>query len=402
MKCPKCKREIEDHSKYCEYCGHKIDKAKWPLFVVFGIVAIGAVVGIVISNGNKNKEEMAREEQLFRNCVTAADYREYLSKYPDGEFASLANNKINDMVNDSIAEANDAEAMENMAYEDCSNAYYCRKYLSQYPRGRYASIIRDRLEEFVMDSLNNIQPGMIAEDLSFTVRGVSFTMKYVQGGDFIIGVEGDSTSSPTHWVSLSDYYIGEYEVTQKLWRAVMGDEPKLNGKQAWTSEWGRGDMYPAYRVSWYDCQDFISNLNGLLSDQLNGARFRMPTNAEWEYAARGGAYSNDYKFSGTNNMSDIWYADNAGKKTHPVNSTVSNELGIYDMTGNVWELCNDVYAPYVSYSETNPMGGDYGPYRVVRGGSWTSSRFETLYVKHRGYMKPDVVGRDLSFRLALR
>jgi formylglycine-generating enzyme required for sulfatase activity len=159
-----------------------------------------------------------------------------------------------------------------------------------------------------------------------------------------------------HQVTLSNYYIGETEVTQALWSAVMGENPS-NFK---------GDNRPVEQVSWNDCQTFISKLNA-----LTGKNFRLPTEAEWEYAARGGSKSQGYQYSGSNNLSAVaWHADNSGNQTHDVKSKSPNELGIYDMSGNVWEWCQDWFGSYSSNSVTNPTGAASGSYRVFRGGSW--------------------------------
>ena len=190
----------------------------------------------------------------------------------------------------------------------------------------------------------------------FMVNGVSFEMVRVEGGTFRMGAtseqedEADSDEKPVHGVTLSSYYIGKTEVTQALWQAVMGSNPS-NFK---------GSNLPVECVSWNDCQEFIQKLNS-----LTGRNFRLPTEAEWEFACRG------YKYSGSNNLANVaWYDDNSGGQTHPVGTKAPNELGIYDMSGNVWEWCSDWYADYTSYSQTNPTGPQSGSSRVIRGGSW--------------------------------
>ena len=198
--------------------------------------------------------------------------------------------------------------------------------------------------------------------LSLTVNGVSFEMVYVEGGSFDMGAtteqgsEADSDEYPVHSVTLSDYYIGKYEVTQELWKAVMGSNP---------SEF-IGAQKPVECVSWNDCQEFVSRLN-----ILTGATFRIPTEAEREYAARGGKKSRHYKYSGSNNIFGVaWHDGNSGGETHEVGTKTANELGIYDMSGNVREWCSDWYGDYSAGSQTNPQGPSSGSYRVHRGGSW--------------------------------
>ena len=205
-----------------------------------------------------------------------------------------------------------------------------------------------------------------------TVNGVSFKMVHVAGGTFPMGATSEQGSyaydseKPVHSVTLSDYYIGETEVTQALWYAVMGYKPTSGGSQ-WTSSYGIGDDFPAYYVSWNDCQEFITKLN-----QLTGMSFRLPTEAEWEFAARGGNNSQGYKYAGSNTVDDVaWYLSNSSSKTHPVGTKSPNELGLYDMSGNVWEWCQDWYGSYGSTAQTDPTGPSSGSYRVRRGG-WNS------------------------------
>ena len=226
----------------------------------------------------------------------------------------------------------------------------------------------------------------------FTVRGVSFEMVRVEGGTFRMGATSEQGSDvwdnekPVHSVTLSSYYIGKTEVTQALWQAVMGSNPSGF----------KGADLPVECVSWDDCQEFIQKLNS-----LTGRNFRLPTEAEWEFACRGGNNSRGYKYSGSNNLANVaWYHDNSDGQTHPVATKAPNELGIYDMSGNVWEWCGDWYANYTSNSQTNPKGPQSGSYRVNRGGSWIHfARF--CRSSRRGDRSP--AGRDcyLGLRLAL-
>jgi formylglycine-generating enzyme required for sulfatase activity len=190
--------------------------------------------------------------------------------------------------------------------------------------------------------------------LSAELNKLINNMVYVSGGTFIMGGDESSDQTPTHSVTLSSYYICKYEVTQALWRAVMGSNPSKF----------KGDNLPVEQVSWNDCQTFINRLNN-----YTGRNFRLPTEAEWEFAARGGNYSRHYKYSGSNYISDVaWYCDNSGNRTHPVGTKQANELGLYDMSGNVWEWCSDWYGSYSSYSQSNPTGATSGSERVMRGG----------------------------------
>ena len=176
------------------------------------------------------------------------------------------------------------------------------------------------------------------------------------GGTSEQGSDAFDQEKPTHSVTLSSYYICKYEVTQALWRAVMGSNPS-NFK---------GDNLPVESVSWNDCQTFINRLNS-----YTGRNFRLPTEAEWEFAARGGNYSRHYKYSGSNYIGDVaWYDSNSGHRTHPVGTKQPNELGLYDMSGNVHEWCSDWDGSYSSYSQNDPTGPNSGSFRVFRGGRW--------------------------------
>jgi len=190
-------------------------------------------------------------------------------------------------------------------------------------------------------------------------------MVYVQGGTFTMGCTSeqgsdcDADESPTHQVMVSTFYMSKYEITQKQWVEIMGSNPS----------YFKGDNLPVEQVSWEDVQDFIRKLN-----LKTGKQYRLPTEAEWEYAARGGTKSKGYKYSGSNTLSNVaWYDDNSGRETHPVGSKFPNELGLYDMSGNVWEWCGDWYGNYGSSAQTNPAGPSSGSYRVFRGGSWDFS-----------------------------
>ena len=235
---------------------------------------------------------------------------------------------------------------------------------------------------------------------TFTVNGVSFKMMPVEGGTFTMGATDEQGSdalsyeNPTHQVTLSNFSIGQTEVTQALWQAVMGSNPSRF----------TGDLQrPMENVSWDDCQQFIIKLN-----QLTGKNFRLPTEAEWEYAARGGKKSRGYKYSGSNTVGDVaWYWENipsqssgtAGYGTQTVATKAPNELGLYDMSGNVWEWCQDWYGSYSAEAQTNPTGPTSGSGRVCRGGSWYDFAKECR-VSRRNYLNPSLSDVNLGLRLA--
>ena len=217
-------------------------------------------------------------------------------------------------------------------------------------------------------------------------------MVYVQGGTFTMGATDEQGSDaedwekPAHSVTLSSYYIGKTEVTQELWQAVMGSNPSRF----------KGNRKPVEQVSWNDCQIFISKLNS-----LTGKKFRLPTEAEWEFAAQGAIKSKDYKYSGSNTLDDVaWYYGNSGKTTHEVGTKSPNELGLYDMSGNVCEWCNDWYGNYISSPSNNPTGPGSGACRVIRGGSWNDiARY--CRSSDRDGITPDNRGNFLGLRLCL-
>ena len=217
-------------------------------------------------------------------------------------------------------------------------------------------------------------------------------MVYVKGGTFTMGAtaeqrsDADDDEKPTHSVTLSDYYIGKYEVTQAQWRAIMGSNPSHF----------TGDNNPVEQVSWEDVQKFIKKLN-----KKTGKKFRLPTEAEWEYAARGGNKSKGYKYSGSNNISEVaWYDDiSSNMHTHPVGQKSPNELGIYDMSGNVYEWCQDWSGSYSSSSQTNPTGPSSGYSRVLRSGEW-SLLAEFCRVSDRNHGHPGTRSDLYGFRLA--
>ena len=191
------------------------------------------------------------------------------------------------------------------------------------------------------------------------------SMVRVDGGTFTMGATTEQEcyfvtkiNTPPHKVCLSNYIIGKTEVTQEQWESVMGSNPS----------YFKGSNLPVENVSWNDCQEFIKRLN-----QLTGMNFRLPTEAEWEYAARGGNKSSGYKYSGQDkNIRVAWYYLNSREKTHKVATKSSNELGLYDMSGNVWEWCSDWYGDYGNSSQINPTGSSKGSKRVMRGGSWSA------------------------------
>ena len=231
-----------------------------------------------------------------------------------------------------------------------------------------------------------------AKERVFKVGSVEFKMIRVEGGSFMMGAtseqdyDASNNEKPAHQVTISTFFISEMSVTQELWEAVMGHNPS-NFK---------GPRRPVENVSWVDCLHFIRRLNS-----LTGCSFRLPTEAEWEYAACGGKNSKGYyKYSGGNDIYNVaWHVDNSGSQTHDVAKKRANELGLYDMSGNVWEWCQDWYGDYNSGSQTNPKGPSSGFHRVLRGGCWFTCARDCR-VSFRYYQSPLYRNGGYGLRLA--
>lgn len=232
-----------------------------------------------------------------------------------------------------------------------------------------------------------------ANSISIPVKdGINIEMIKVEAGTFMMGVtkevkEPYKIELPAHEVLLTeDYYIGKYEVTQALWNVVMDSKYSTND----------GDLLPKNYVSWNDCQEFIEKLN-----KITGLKFRLPTEAEWEYAARGGKKSKRYLYSGSNNVLDVaWYDGNSSNKRHPVGTKQANELGIFDMGGNVSEWCQDLWGQYQNDSQINPLGSSAGTKHVLRGGNYFFD-IRICYLSYRMFAESNYKDAFNGFRLAL-
>lgn len=238
---------------------------------------------------------------------------------------------------------------------------------------------------------NRVEPSTQNDDRSFanTDDALNIEMVYVEGGTFTMGApdtdsEADSDEKPAHSVTLSGYYIGKYEVTQKQWVDIMGSNPSRI----------KGNNLPVTNVRCSDIQEFIFKLNS-----RTGKSYRLPTEAEWEFAARGGNSSRGYKYSGSDNIDDVaWYKENSGRKVHAVGLKAPNELGIYDMTGNVREWCQDWCGDYSSVEQVNPQGPSMGAFRAFRGGS-VDAYAVNCRVSFRNGSSPENRYGSLGFRL---
>ncbi len=237
------------------------------------------------------------------------------------------------------------------------------------------------------------------------ITDVSHNYRFVEGGSFQIGSNSETDEKPIHKVTVSSFYISKYEVTQKEWQEVMGNNPSHF----------RGSDLPVESVTWYEviefcnkkslkdgltpCYSNISNKGDGVTCDWSANGYRLPTEAEWEYAALGGEKSKGYLYSGSNTLDQVaWYNGNSGSTTHTVGSKAANELGLYDMSGNVWEWCWDNFSSYSDSAQTDPYGAESGSYHVIRGGSW--SHYDTnCRVADRFNYVPEVSSYIIGLRL---
>ena len=269
--------------------------------------------------------------------------------------------------------------------------------LGDYPDGITGDVaFKVRIAGNIVGKVEGAQ-AQSADRVTITANGVPFEMIRVEGGTFTMGatveqlLDADEDEKPAHRVTLSTYYIGKCEVTQKLWKAVMGNNPSFH----------KGDIYPVEMVSWSDCQIFIKRLN-----ELTGKKFSLPTEAQWEFAARGGNKTKHYKYAGSNDKNTVaWCDDTSDRETHPVGKKPANELGLHDMSGNVFEWCQDWYGHdyYASSPAKDPEGPDKGTwkYRVLRGDcSWGYEK--SCRVSDRNGNDVDIQSWGIGLRLAAR
>ena len=213
------------------------------------------------------------------------------------------------------------------------------------------------------------------------VRDMIENMVKVETGTFYMGAQKDSVEyycydeeatsleGPVHEVTVSEFYINKYEVTQLLWEAIMGETPNDENDMQWEDEFGKGDNYPAYRISYDEVETFIGKLN-----EYTGLRFSLPTEAQWEYAAKGGKDTYYELYAGGGNVLEVAWIDSNSDKCSEVGKKDANGLGLYDMSGNVWEMCQDWYYDYTEEAVTDPVGEEYNQgYKVFRGGSWNTN-----------------------------
>ena len=242
--------------------------------------------------------------------------------------------------------------------------------------------------------------GNLSKNEQDVIKDMISNMVKVEAGTFYMGAQKDSVEyynydenatsleAPVHEVTVSEFYINKYEVTQSLWKAIMGKHnDKKDEYDQWEDRFGKGDNYPAYRISFEEVETFIGKLN-----ECTGLNFALPTEAQWEYAARGGANTNYALYAGGDNVLEFAWIDENSEQCSEVGKKTPNTLGLYDMSGNVWEMCQDWYYDYTADVVTNPVGEAYTGYHVYRGGSWNtnaqSARTTTRYkqgIHYRDY-----------------
>ncbi len=270
-------------------------------------------------------------------------------------------------------------ALRACSNPECPN---CGKYILSFD-SRFCPLCGSKLFE------NPKSENKDSSKLTFTVCGVSFKMIKVDAGTFMMGCKtGERRERHVHEVSLSSYYIGETQVTQALWLAVMGDNP---------SDF-MGENNPVNRVNWFDCEIFLNKLN-----ELTHKIFRLPTEAEWEFAAKGGKKSRGYQYAGSDDIEKVaWFDENSNSEVHPVARKKPNELGIYDMSGNVWEWCQDWGDRdyYKQSIDRNPKGPSSGSDRVCRGGG-RSSIAGNCRVTYRNFNSPENKRSSIGLRIVI-
>ena len=349
----------------------------------------------------ENEREQRAEEQMWLDCKSKRNPSVYINNYPQGRFAAEAIHLKKTIEEENIAKQKRkrkkdiAEVNANPGYKFKNTVSYDILQLNDMLIGELKNIaerlgVKNFLKSGKQDLIYLILDAQVSKKVDFEPE-----MVFVKGGIF---------NRESQKVTLSDFSIGKYPITQAQWQALMGNNP---------SHFKGDDNCPVEKVSWNDCQEFIKKLN-----EKTGKKYRLPTEAEWEFAARGGNQSKGYEYSGSNNVDEVaWYWENSGDKkltgdwdadkvinsnykTHPVGTKKANELGIHDMSGNVWEWCNDWYRDYNTKDVIDPKGAKKGTYRVDRGGSWRDGAQECR-VADRSVSTPTDRYNSLGFRVFL-
>ena len=389
--CPVCGKANDVEAQYCQRCGYILNYFAPRSFEDQRLRLLrlnwssSKEVGTIRSQLASVKNQLVTAETEAERLQNELKAKEDLLQSKDDEIQSISRR-----LDDEMKQSSDIKHNLESQLKKSQSEYAALK--RQYDEDKkYIEEVKKKEKEEEAKRLAKEEEKRKGFRL-FTVNGVTFKMIRVEGGTFQMGATSEqgrdarNEEKPIHTVTLSDFMIGETEVTQELWEAVMDDNPSCF-KEA---------KNPVERVSWKLCKEFIKKLN-ILTDQ----KFRLPTEAEWEFAARGGNKSQHFKYSGSNEIDKVaWYEGNSGNKPHPVGSKKANELGLYDMSGNVWEWCEDWYGVYTYASQTNPKGSVQGSNRVGRGGSWSNSA-SGCRVSLRVGRSPGSRSETLGFRLAL-
>ncbi|MFN0204126.1 MAG: SUMF1/EgtB/PvdO family nonheme iron enzyme [Bacteroidia bacterium] len=406
----------------------------------------------------KNHEEIVWGNIQLAPSLLA--YQKYLATYPQGKFVAEANEAILQLtVTETVADINETqgenspetnlEAMLWLEVKRRKTVSDYKKYLLLYPQGTFAVEAKDLLEQLVWLEAANVHTVLayqtylrqypagkfaneakisvqaLAPRLPAAIQGILDNMLFLEGGAFTMGDtfdEGEADTLPIHEVTLSDFHLGKYPITKVQFRIFIDetkyvtDAEKKGGshilkEDKWITQaginWqyntkgelctGVDDEHPVCHLSWNDAQAFCKWLS-----EKTGEKFRLPTEAEWEYAARGGKMSQNYRYAGSNIISDVaWYTQNSNGIEHAVGELKPNELGLYDMSGNVWEWCSDAYLEnfYANSPASDPKCDVQGEKRVLRGGSWYNPE-KSCVVSHRGKNKANASYGNASFRIA--
>lgn len=337
---------------------------------------------VSIPNGGNSdyREEISRVLNKCQHLIVFCTKPEYaLNEWVKFEWGSFLNEKLSNRKCGNLLSI----VADNISFDELPFD------LRQYQTVKFSKY-KDSILFFVKNKQEESYDKKDASTKVIKVGNIKFNMIRVEGGTFQIGAEdGYKDSTQVHNVTLSDYYIGETVVTMDLWYAVMKAVP-ANLTEAHRTK-------PVTMVNWKACQDFINKLN-----ERTGLKFALPTEAQWEYAARGGNKSKGCTYSGSNVIFEVaWFENNSGRTSHQVGGMRPNELGLFDMSGNVWELCQDWYEQeYHNSSQNNPTGPITGKRRVIRGGSY-NSKAGLCRIFVRDSIDPEESHGDRGFRLVL-
>ncbi len=355
-KCPVCEKSVPIIKDFCERCGWKFSK----LYGIDGSdIALQDKFHLTLSRTNwRNLCEVGELQDAKKKLE---EEKVVIRAERDGLKSSLSDimKKCEEQLNCITKKDSELTLLHKDNVSLQANLRK-REIETEDLRQKYAELEK-RYQNLKESSEKRLKEESQAVFREFSVCGVLFKMIRVESGSFMMGspdndAEAFDDEKIQHRVILSDYYIGETQVTQEQWETVMGNNPSTF----------KGEKHPVDNITWNCCQKFIKKLNS-----ETGMKFHLPTEAQWEFAARGGNKSQGFKYAGSNTLDDVaWYAGNSGKGTHPVKTKLANELGLYDMSGNVWEWCQDWYGSYKNSSLSDPTGPSSGTDHVLRGGSW--------------------------------